>query len=609
MAPNTREDAPPAPTAGAEHRKPPAMQRPRRLIGLFRTSLEARVVVLMALICLAIAVPAWMAFDRIVTDTTVKLGKLFAEKQILYDRYRGLETLRREASLAQTLARAPAIVEWAADESSPEKRARGIAELEHYREAFEDQSYFFVIDESGNYYFNDRADAYAGRQLRYQVEESNPRDGWYFKTVAGPDGCQPNVDHDDNLQVTKVWINCKVMEGDETVGVVGTGIDLTSFIREVVDVRQEGVESIFMDRSGAIQAHRDPTQIDFHSLTKDLKAKNTIFKLLDEDGDRAAVRAMMERAAAGEGTVEARFVRIDGRKALAGIGYMDEIGWFNVTLMDIDQIIDNSVFRPIALLLAAILIAAVALATVLFKRSVLDRLALLESWVGRVRTGDFSGMDPPHAADEIGRLTGAFVAMARSVGAYTQQLEDMVRARTETLERLAHIDPVTGINNRRGFLAALEPERNRADRVGAQLGLILVDLDLFKAINDSLGHNAGDEVLAEVARRLAACVRTYDVVARWGGDEFIMLVSVTDGDTLLRIAEKVHAAVGGSSIRLDNGVSVRITVSVGATMIADDVSVDTVTAQADAALYEAKNGGRDRVALYDPETARSRAQG
>ncbi len=579
------------------------------LVGLLRTSLKARVVVLMALICIAISVPGWLAYQQIVTDTTIKLGRLFAEKQILYDRYRGLETLRREASLAETLARSPAIVAWAADESSPEKREQGLAELEHYRDAFADHSYFFVIDASGNYYFNDRADTYAGRQLRYRVQKDNPRDGWYFTTIASPETCQPNVDHDDNLQVTKVWINCKVMDGARTVGVVGTGIDLTSFIREVVDLRQEGVESIFMDRSGAIQAHRDPTQIDFHSLTKDVKSKNTIFKLLDEEDDRAAVRAMMERVAAGDRTVEARFVHIGGHKALAGIGYLDEIGWYNVTLMDIDQVIQGSVFRPIALLLAAILLAAVALATMLFKRSVLDRLALLEAWVGRVRTGDFSAIDPPPSDDEIGRLTGEFGAMALSVGAYTQQLEDMVRARTETLERLAHIDPVTGINNRRGFLAALEPERNRANRGGVQLGLVLVDLDLFKAINDNLGHNAGDEVLAEVARRLSACVRTYDVVARWGGDEFIMLVSVTDGETLLRIAEKVHTAVGGASIRLDDGVSVRITVSVGATLIEGDISVDTVTARADTALYEAKNAGRDRVALYDPGKARGRARG
>ena len=576
------------------------MAGPRDIIGLFRTSLRARVVVLMLAILVAISVPAWLAFDRLVDSTAIRLGRLFAEKQILFDRYRGLETLMREASLADTLARSPAIVEWAADEDHPEKRARGLAELEHYRTAFRDGSYFFVADSTGSYYFNDRDNAYDGRQLRYRVDRDNPRDGWYFATLEGPDGCQLNVDHDDNLAVTKVWINCKVLQGERPVGVVGTGIDLSSFIREVVDVRQRGVESIFIDRSGAIQAHRDPRQIDFHSITKDLKAKKTIFNLVDGDGDRQALATMMQRVAKDGDTVEAGFVQIGGKKVLAGIGYLDRIGWFNVTLMDIDEIIDQGLFRPIAALLALILVLATVLATMLFKRSVLDRLATLEVWVARIRAGDFSDMHPPAAGDEIGRLTTAFGEMAREVGDNTHRLEAMVRERTEELERLAHIDPLTGVDNRRGFLRAAAAARERARTDGRRLGLLLVDLDLFKPVNDRYGHRAGDLVLMEISRRLADCLQAGDLVARWGGDEFILVAALGRDGALRQTAEAVRMAVTDAPYRLEDGMEVSLAASVGACLLDDVSPIEAVIGRADAALYAAKLAGRNQSALYRP---------
>src|SRR5690606_21706744 len=203
------------------------------------------------------------------------------EKQILFDRYRGLGALMQEVKLAETLARSSAIEAWARQEDNPVLREKGIAELEHFREAFSDHSYFFVVGASGNYYFNDAANSYAGRQLSHRLSRDNPRDGWYFQTAALGAGCHLNVDHDDALAVTKVWINCVIRDGETVLGVLGSGLDLTSFIREVVDIPQTGVTAMFVDRSGAVQAHRDARLVDFHSLTKQMSNKKTVFSLLD----------------------------------------------------------------------------------------------------------------------------------------------------------------------------------------------------------------------------------------------------------------------------------------------------------------------------------------
>ncbi|WP_263990917.1 cache domain-containing protein [Rhodopseudomonas palustris] len=290
----------------------------RGLWNQIATSLKTRFLVVTVCVFGLVAVPAYVAFEFLTRKTVVALGTLFAEKQVLFDRYRGLEALTREVSLAETVARSPAVRAWARDEADPAKTKLGLAELEHYRLSFHDKSYFFVVDQSGNYYFNNAENAYDGNQLRYQVKRDNPRDGWYFKTIAAGQPCQLNVDRDDHLAVTKVWINCVIAEQGRILGVIGTGVDLTEFIREVVALPQTGVTSMFVDHAGAIQAHRDPGMVDFHSLTKDTKTKKTIFQQVDSPADAAELAAMMRRVSAGPAAVESRFMTIGGASFWSG---------------------------------------------------------------------------------------------------------------------------------------------------------------------------------------------------------------------------------------------------------------------------------------------------
>jgi hypothetical protein len=243
------------------------------LIRLFTDSLRARVLLLVLLGFAIVSVPAFFAFQWVVNSTVVQLGTLFAEKQVLYDRHRGLGTLVREVSLAEALAGSQAIRDWALNEDNPERRARGIAELEHYRRYFADGSYFFVVAASGNYYFNDSANAYAGNQFRYRLDENSPDDAWYYATLALGEGCHLNVNNDANLRVTKVWMNCVIREGRQVLGMLGTGIDLSSFIQEVVNVPQRGVTSMFVDRQGMIQAHRDETLVNLANLADGLNSR------------------------------------------------------------------------------------------------------------------------------------------------------------------------------------------------------------------------------------------------------------------------------------------------------------------------------------------------
>ena len=555
----------------------------------------------------ALSVPAYFSFVWIVNSTVIKLGTLFAEKQILFDRYRGLGALMQEVKLAETLARSSAIREWALDEDNSERKARGLAELEHYREAFGDHSYFFVVDTSGNYYFNDAANNYAGRQLSHRLSRDNPRDAWYFKTVALGEGCHLNVDHDDVLVVTKVWINCVIRDAERVIGVLGSGLDLTAFVREVVDVPQTGVTAMFVDRSGALQAHRDPRLIDFHSFTKELANKKTIFSLIERVTDQETLAGLMRDVTSGDVLVKSAFLKVDGREMLVGVGYLDRLGWYNVTFMDVDKIIDRGLFLPIGLLLAAIMVACMLLIGFVFKRSVLDRLERVEQRFAAVREGDFAPAATDHANDEIGQLSRSFDAMATSVGDNTHMLERMVEERTAELRALAYRDQLTAIPNRRGFIEAFARVQPQADATGARLGLLLIDVDHFKDLNDGYGHLAGDKVVVETARRLAAVIRPTDACGRWGGDEFIVLINDVGTLGLRAIADTIRKQLCAAPIRLDQNRDVQVTVSIGACLMEPGETIDTASDMADAALYRAKAEGRDRVVVFDPARQLGRA--
>ena len=571
----------------------------------FARSLRLRVLVLTLAIFAAIAIPASIVFVKVVDGAVLRLGTLFAEKQVLYDRYRGLEALTRETGLAEALMRAPAMREWALDESDPEKRARGLRELEHYRQSFADGSAFVVINGSGNYYFGDRAKGFAPTDTpRYAVRSENPRDGWYFATRAAGAGCQLNVDHDDVLGVTKVWINCVMMEDGRPSAIIGTGIDLTTFLAQVVDVTQPGVQSLFVDRNGSIQACRVREDIDFHSLTRDRDDRNTVFQMADDADGRMTLTQMFARVTASGTPVAVDFVELGGRRMLVGVGWLEQLGWYNVTLMDIDAIIDRSMFWPLAIVLAAALLGAAVLVTFLFHRVVLNRLAAVAAGVAKVESGAFALGEPDHGDDEIGRLSQAFHAMAQRVAITTATLEETVRDRTRKLAEIAFVDPLTGVPNRRGFADAFAQAMRRARRTGSRPGLLLLDIDHFKKVNDTHGHAAGDAIMTEVARRISATLREGDGCGRWGGDEFVVMVADCDPVAMQSAALRILSAVRGQPFEFAAGQRVRLTTSIGGHIAAEGETLEAVGHKADVALYAAKEAGRNRLMVFDPSLER-----
>jgi diguanylate cyclase (GGDEF)-like protein len=167
----------------------------------------------------------------------------------------------------------------------------------------------------------------------------------------------------------------------------------------------------------------------------------------------------------------------------------------------------------------------------------------------------------------------------------------------DRLERLAAVDPLTDAYNRRFGLARLREEYSRAVRAENPLGVLMIDLDHFKAVNDTYGHLVGDRVLRAVAAACRRVVRDGDVLIRCGGEEFLVLLPGAGPEDVWQVGERIRRAVAETSVE-DGDVRVGVTVSLGgATYRESSDSTDSLVALADRALYEAKEGGRNRLVV------------
>jgi len=176
----------------------------------------------------------------------------------------------------------------------------------------------------------------------------------------------------------------------------------------------------------------------------------------------------------------------------------------------------------------------------------------------------------------------------------------LIETREELRFRATH-DALTGIANRGVILEELNREHSRRSREGGSFGIIMVDLDHFKQVNDTCGHHGGDAVLKEASRRMTECVRAYDTVGRYGGEEFLIVVPASDEIGTLGLAERIRSEMEAQPVALDTG-EIRITGSLGVAICSDEHPQDlqVLLKLADEALYRAKERGRNRVELSTP---------
>ena len=206
--------------------------------------------------------------------------------------------------------------------------------------------------------------------------------------------------------------------------------------------------------------------------------------------------------------------------------------------------------------------------------------------VNGLRLGAHDYLRKPFEANEL---------MARvSAALRTKWLQDELRTRNAELDRVSRIDMLTDIYNRRHLDEHLRRVISAARRHDRTVGVLIVDIDHFKEVNDERGHLAGDVVLREVAARLQQAMRTEDALGRWGGEEFLAVLTDTPPEGIRIMAERLRQVIAAAPFILEDGSRIGVTVSVGHTYGTEDAEV--LVHRADDALYVAKAEGRNRVA-------------
>ena len=270
---------------------------------------------------------------------------------------------------------------------------------------------------------------------------------------------------------------------------------------------------------------------------------------------------------------------------------------------------ETEVFREINNIMRNILIISILLTTIfllliirLSNRITKPIIALTRAVKESEKGNDLKIVN---SKDEIGELSKAFYDSAQKIYLHTTNLEQMIVHRTQEisnknkllneqnnkLEEIASKDPLTQLYNRRAFNALVEKEISRANRHHHSMALALIDIDDFKAINDNCGHNVGDDVLRRIATVLLANVRKENIVCRWGGEEFVILMPEATSDMVFEHIEAIRQTI----TRMDFSPANQVTFSAGIATMSVDESFEDWLQRADRGLYQAKVTGRNKT--------------
>jgi len=284
---------------------------------------------------------------------------------------------------------------------------------------------------------------------------------------------------------------------------------------------------------------------------------------------------------------------LDHSKKFIYYNCMNSLGWVVLTVID-----KNEVIRPIVSQIATIVLILVVIialfgwiVSTFLRKQLVSPLVELKNRVHSIVADNFDdNLSNIYKQDEIGFIAADIEQLARSE-LYKKNVE--LRNMNKKLKKLSDTDTLTGLFNRRKINIEIEKEYQRSLRYASHFSLIMFDIDWFKKINDTYGHQVGDMVLQELSKLAMQTVRATDVVSRWGGEEFLILCAETDLKTAYNLAQRLREDTQNHRFNAD----INITISLGVHEFDGKESIDDLLKKVDDKLYKAKQSGRNKVIM------------
>ncbi|MCF8106476.1 MAG: biofilm regulation protein phosphatase SiaA [Desulfohalobiaceae bacterium] len=408
----------------------------------FNLSLRTKSLLALVVACLvALGPTVFIGWQMLETGRT-QLGRGFAQNFTLLRAQKIKEPVSRELALAQRFADSVLLRQWLRDDASHRKRSLFFQEADGYQEAFQGSNYFVVNQKTLAYYYNG-ADKEYGHEPRYHLDPDNPDDIWFFTTMEDFDSFTINVNPDVHLGNVQVWIDVIIWNNGHKIGMAGTGLELSAFLKDFIAADEPGVTPMILDAQGLIQAHPNKSLIAFGSgaeatnqNSSSSQAQSSLQNQLTGASGGDKLTQAMQQAQENPGSVETFRAGLDGKEQLLALTWIPELSWYVVSAVNLQaaQVIDD---MWIMTAVAAVLVMFGILLLVYgygVEKLVLRPLGALHSSATALAHGDYNVSLPLAGKDEIGGLSRAFGSMVEEIKSHTSELENKVSQRTRELE-------------------------------------------------------------------------------------------------------------------------------------------------------------------------------
>ncbi len=356
---------------------------------------------------------AWSGISRITQRLSVE-----ASRQRILRKTESIDrNIDANVTTAERIAQSPLLRDWLRNENDEELRERAFDEVLNYGAFLGDAVVFEAVHESKNFYL--------GRDYISTLSEDNPDDSWYFMTLSQEEQFNLNIDYNDDLDTTNLWVNMRVQDGDTPLGVVGTGVDISQFVGEIVRTERKADTILLLNAEGLIKAHENMDYVEAKTITE----------VYDFAKGASQLEESMRAAREGGGIADFEG-KVGSHNYLVATTYLPRIDWYLVTLSDLADAVQAADYLPVILTAAVALVIVMTGVLILVNHVVLSPLSKIGRAADSLSHGDLTAEVELSKRDEIGALAENIAAFRRAVVDTIRQVQQRAAENVDSQAQL-----------------------------------------------------------------------------------------------------------------------------------------------------------------------------